>query len=148
MAHSFEVRGRYRNRKGEYEVVSIDGVNMVLKHSDGATMESSIEMADRIWRNIQREERLDRAPQQKRCTSRNLHCRQGPAVIAANADLAVFTRNHVRYLREAAEICSQDNTRRILFRARSSWVSADRYTAEESPTEIYMSPVGGNGNVE
>ena len=49
--------------------------------------------------------------------------------------------------RGAAEISCHDKTRRIL-RARSKWASADRYIAERGPTEIYMSPVGGNGRVE
>ena len=152
MTHCFQVGGKYRNRKGEYEVISINDTNMVIRYSDGSILESPIVDQDRIWRNIQREELRDRLPKPKpkqRGASPGLGRKARPAGIAAkDADLAVFTRNHGHYLREAAEVCAQDKSRKIFFRARSKWSSADRYIAERGPTEIYMSPVGGNGIVE
>jgi len=56
MAHPFKIGGKYRNRKGEYEVISIEGSAMVIQYGDGTILESLIEIQDRIWRNIQMEE--------------------------------------------------------------------------------------------
>jgi len=69
-------------------------------------------------------------------------------IFAQSFDLAVFTRNHRRYLQEATELSRQDPGKKILFRARSKWAAAYSYIAEKGPTEIYMSAVGGNGKVE
>lgn len=33
--HPFEVGGRYRNRVGEYEVLSLDGDTMTVRFDDG-----------------------------------------------------------------------------------------------------------------
>ena len=110
MTHCFEVGGKYRNRKGEYEVISISDTNMVIRYSDGSILESPIVDQDRIWRNIQREELRDRLPKpepKQRGASPGLGRKAGPAGIAAkDADLAVFTRNHGHYLREAQLLVS------------------------------------------
>jgi hypothetical protein len=62
MIHCFQVGGRYRNRRGEYEVISINDSNMVIRYSDGSILESPIVDQDRIWRNIQREEHEKPSP--------------------------------------------------------------------------------------
>ena len=51
--HPFSVGKHYRNRDGEYEVISIDEPNMVIRYLDGSTIESSIALQARIWENIQ-----------------------------------------------------------------------------------------------
>ena len=53
VGHSFEVGKQYQNREGAYSVVSIDEPNMVIRYRDGRTIESSIELQERIWNNIQ-----------------------------------------------------------------------------------------------
>ena len=52
-SHPFEVGKQYRNRDGEYQVVSIDEPNMVIRYRDGYVIESSIVLQARIWENIQ-----------------------------------------------------------------------------------------------
>ena len=52
-AHPFTVGKHYRNRDGEYQVVSISEPNMVIRYLDGRTIESSIALQARIWENIQ-----------------------------------------------------------------------------------------------
>jgi hypothetical protein len=51
--HPFTVGKQYRNREGEYQVISINEPNMVLRYLDGRTIESSIALQARIWENIQ-----------------------------------------------------------------------------------------------
>ena len=46
----------YKNRIGEYEVVSLEGSKMIIRFSDGRTMETTVEMQARIWENIQFDE--------------------------------------------------------------------------------------------
>lgn len=53
IGHPFQVGKQYQNRDGEYYVVSIDEPNMVIRYTDGRTIESSIELQERIWYNIQ-----------------------------------------------------------------------------------------------
>lgn len=49
----FEVGKQYRNRDGEYHVISINEPNMVIRYLDGRIIESSIVLQARIWDNIQ-----------------------------------------------------------------------------------------------
>lgn len=56
MKHPFEVGRRYRNRLGEYEVISLEEPKMVIRYSDGGVLETTVEIQARIWRNIQAEE--------------------------------------------------------------------------------------------
>jgi hypothetical protein len=68
MKHPFKVGGRYRNRKGEYEVIRLEEPNMVIRLSNGTVIHSSIELQARIWENIQAEESLStltRSPQKR-----------------------------------------------------------------------------------
>lgn len=51
--HPFRVGKQYRNRDGEYQVVSIDEPNMVIRYLDGRTVISAITLQARIWENIQ-----------------------------------------------------------------------------------------------
>jgi hypothetical protein len=61
--HPFEVGKTYRNRKGEYEVVSLDNDDMVIRYEkDGTLLETSVEIQARIWRNI----RWDREARRRR----------------------------------------------------------------------------------
>lgn len=63
MEHPFEVGKTYRNRKGEYEVVSLDGPSMVLRYSDGSVLRTRVDVQARIWRNVQMEARVEREKQ-------------------------------------------------------------------------------------
>jgi hypothetical protein len=54
--HPFKIGGTYRNRRGEYEVISIDGPKMVILYSHGGMLETTVELQARIWQNIQAEE--------------------------------------------------------------------------------------------
>ncbi len=51
--HPFLVGKQYRNRDGEYQVISINKPNMTIRYMDGRTIESSIMLQARIWENIQ-----------------------------------------------------------------------------------------------
>jgi hypothetical protein len=56
MQHPFKVGEHYRNRDGEYVVVSIEEPNMVIRYQDGRTVKSPIALQSRIWNNIQEDE--------------------------------------------------------------------------------------------
>ena len=51
--HPFKVGKQYRNRDGEYHVMSISEPNMVIRYQDGRIIESTIVLQARIWENIQ-----------------------------------------------------------------------------------------------
>jgi hypothetical protein len=51
--HPFQVGKLYRNRDGEYQVISINEPNMLIRYLDGRTVESPIVLQARIWENIQ-----------------------------------------------------------------------------------------------
>jgi hypothetical protein len=51
--HPFKVGKQYRNRDGDFQVISINEPNMVIRYLDGRTVESSIVLQARIWENIQ-----------------------------------------------------------------------------------------------
>ena len=51
--HPFKVGAHYHNRDGNYQVISIDEPNMVIRYQNGRTMESLIALQARIWENMQ-----------------------------------------------------------------------------------------------
>jgi hypothetical protein len=51
--HPFKVGAQYHNRDGDYQVVSIDAPNMVIRYLNGRTLKSSIALQARIWENMQ-----------------------------------------------------------------------------------------------
>jgi hypothetical protein len=56
MAQLFEIGGKYRNRKGEYEVISMEDLDMVIRYADGTLLDTPIVDQARICRNIRVEE--------------------------------------------------------------------------------------------
>lgn len=48
----FTAGGRYRNRSGDYEVLSIDGETMTVRYDDGRRQSLRVEQQARIWRNM------------------------------------------------------------------------------------------------
>jgi hypothetical protein len=66
--HPFQVGETYRNEKGDYEVVSIDGQTMVIRWTDGSTWEGSVALQARILarRELEEQTRETRALQRKR----------------------------------------------------------------------------------
>jgi hypothetical protein len=70
MEHPFEVGKLYRNRKGEYEVVSLDGPRMVIRYADGSVLQTRVDLQARIWRNIQTEARVERETQRAQAQKR------------------------------------------------------------------------------
>lgn len=48
----FEVNGVYRNRVGQYEVLSINGPKMKVRYEDGTEAELNVNIQARIWENI------------------------------------------------------------------------------------------------
>jgi hypothetical protein len=71
MRHPFEVGETYRNEKGDYEVVSIDGPMMVIRWTDGSTWEGSVALQARILDRIQREKRQRRLREEQRARRRS-----------------------------------------------------------------------------
>jgi hypothetical protein len=65
MTHPFEVGKTYRNRAGEYVVLSIDGDKMKIRYAGGGTLDTSVEIQARIWENIQFEKQLARSEERR-----------------------------------------------------------------------------------
>jgi hypothetical protein len=66
MPHPFEVGKTYRNRVGEYTVVSVDGNQMKIRYASGGTLLTDVNIQGRIWENIQLEEQQTRADERRR----------------------------------------------------------------------------------
>lgn len=62
--HPFEVRGKYRNRQFEYEVMEVAPSStgtMIVRLNDGSVRELTVDIQQRILENIAAAERLHRA---------------------------------------------------------------------------------------
>jgi len=55
MSYPFRIGGLYRNRQGEYEVVSIDEPTMIVRFDNGRILTAEISKLAKIWENIQEE---------------------------------------------------------------------------------------------
>jgi len=65
MQMGFEVGEHYRNRRGSYEVKSIDGRQMVIRYEDGTLCSTNVVLQGRIWQNVQLEEKIRRQEKEK-----------------------------------------------------------------------------------
>jgi hypothetical protein len=65
MTHPFEVGKTYRNRAGEYVVLSIDDDEMKIRYAGGGTLDTSVEIQARIWENIQFEKQMARREERR-----------------------------------------------------------------------------------
>ncbi len=75
-------------------------------------------------------------------------CMNIDRAIRCGLEIAVFTRNHHRYLVEAALIAAAEPTRRLTFRAQNRWVSACDAIGTRGPLDLYIVPIGKTGCVE
>jgi len=66
MPHPFEVGRTYRNRVGEYTVLSIDGAQMKIRYVSGGSLVTDVSLQARIWENIQLEEQQSRVDERRR----------------------------------------------------------------------------------
>jgi len=73
MRHPFRVGDTYRNRDGEYEVISIDEPKMVIRYSDGRVLEAKVGIQARIWQNIRAEEGTEVPVERSGPTPRSSH---------------------------------------------------------------------------
>lgn len=77
MGHPFRVGGTYTNRKGKYEVVELDGSEMVIRYNDGSQVDTTVKLQWRILKNMQAEEerepRTETASSSSRPKSRKDH---------------------------------------------------------------------------
>ena len=64
--HPFEEGKMYRNRIGEYVVLSIEGDQMEIRYEGGGKLSTSVRIQRRIWENIQFEERMVREEERER----------------------------------------------------------------------------------
>ncbi|HEY72151.1 MAG: hypothetical protein DRJ03_28110 [Chloroflexi bacterium] len=60
MKHPFKVGKKYRNRHDEYQVISIEEPRMVIRYSDGNTLETNVNIQASIWQNIQMEKAVNK----------------------------------------------------------------------------------------
>ena len=63
--HPFSVGDKYRNRLGEYEVISIDEPKILVRYDDGTLLEGTVQILERIWRNILADEEAERAERER-----------------------------------------------------------------------------------
>lgn len=67
----FELNGVYRNRVGEYIVLSMDGSKMKVRYADGTEAELNIPIQARIWENIVAEQEVRAGHRAARAASAN-----------------------------------------------------------------------------
>lgn len=73
MRNPFEVGGTYRNRKGEYEVVELDGSKMVICYTSGEVLETHVELQARILTNMQAERAARKRQATRKAARRSRH---------------------------------------------------------------------------
>lgn len=61
----FEVGSTYENMKGEYEVISIKGENMVIRWTDGSEIETTTDQQRRILERLDHEARMKQQENEK-----------------------------------------------------------------------------------
>ena len=137
MKNPFQVGETYRNDKGDYEVLRIDGPTMVIRWTDSQAWQGPISLQARIWERIQDEERRPPEPSEP---PRPRYTR-----LAAKAyhtkNAAVFSRNHRKYLQGAVQVGVENRTREITFRGRTAWKSAAAAVAGKGPRPLYYAVV-------
>jgi len=62
--------------------------------------------------------------------------------IRRNPNVAVFSRNHLKYLRRAAEVSSRHPEKLITFRASTSWKAAQTALKYRGSLPVYFVPIG------
>jgi len=62
-------------------------------------------------------------------------------------DAAVFSRNHLQYLEEAAEIAAASPDTPVTFRSSQPWSTAKRIVSEKGQIPIYFAVIDGSGLV-
>jgi len=70
------------------------------------------------------------------------------AKVAQAPNVAIFCRNHPKYLEHAAKIGAGTPENPITFRASTVWKSGEVAVNVHGPRKIYFVPVGGKGLVE
>jgi hypothetical protein len=65
MSHPFEVGKTYRNRAGEYVVLSIEDNVMKIRYASGGALETNVDIQARIWENIQFEKQMARTEERR-----------------------------------------------------------------------------------
>lgn len=71
-----------------------------------------------------------------------------PVKLNSVDNVAVFSRNHGRYLEEARTKGTRDPRERIVFRAKARWATAERQIGRLGPLPIYLAAIGAAGKVE
>ena len=77
MDHPFEVGRTFRNRQGEYVVVSLQGPVMLIRYTDGTLLETRVEVQNRIWNNIQLDAAAERQQARLEAVRRERQARKG-----------------------------------------------------------------------
>ena len=63
MNHPFKAGGRYKNNKGSYEVMALEGERMLILFDNGTEQMVDLEVQTRIWERIQDESQPQPLPQ-------------------------------------------------------------------------------------
>lgn len=69
-------------------------------------------------------------------------------IISEKQNIAIFCRNHRKYLESAVKINTELPDKPITFRAKATWKSAVVALNVHGRIKIYFAPIGGDGNVE
>lgn len=67
----FELNGNYRNRVGDYTVLSLDGSKMKVRYTDGAEADLNVAIQARIWENIVAEQEARAGSRAQRAANAN-----------------------------------------------------------------------------
>lgn len=62
--------------------------------------------------------------------------------------IAVFARNHAKYLESACTVSANDPSRLITFRSAVRWASAKKALDDQKIVQLYLAPTGSKGEVE
>lgn len=153
---TFLVGQRYRNRKGGYEVLEIQGDSMKVRYSDGSEQILSMSTQATIFENMQREEMLATKSSKKLSTkpqNQQFYWSLG-FLLARNPDLRAFIPQHALgafkdkfYDATGRELLDNEKGITIHPPGTGKWWYELRVTFTARPNELYLLNFGHDVNI-
>jgi len=152
---TFLVGQRYRNRRGEYEVLEIQGNSMKVRYNDGSQQILSISTQATIFENIQREEMLTKSSKKPSTKPQNQQFYWSLGfLLARNPSLRAFIPRHALdafkdkfYDATGRELLDNEKGITIHPPGTGKWWYELRVTFTARPNELYLLNFGHDVNI-
>ena len=152
---TFFVGQRYRNRKGEYEVLQFQGDSMKVRYDDGSEQILSIAAQSTIFENMQREEMLTKSSKKPSTKPQNQQFYWSLGfLLARTPNLIAFIPQHALdafkdkfYDATGRELLDNEKGITIHPPGTGKWWYELRVTFTARPNELYLLNFGHDVNI-